>query len=48
MNHIETPASARAFIARRNRAFAARQRRSWCCRIFGRRIGLEILSLFTQ
>ena len=48
MNHIETPASAREFIRRRSRAFDARRRRTWCCRIFGRRIGIEIFSLFNQ
>jgi len=48
VNRIETPASARAFIARRNRAFDARRRRSWCCRVFGQRIGIEIFNLFSQ
>jgi len=48
VNHVETPASAREFIARRNRAFAARRRRTWCCRIFGRRIGIEISNLFSE
>ena len=48
MNIIETPATAREFIDRRSRAFDARRRRIWCCRIFGRRIGIEIFSLFTQ
>jgi len=44
---IETPASAREFIRRRSRAFDARRRRTWCCRIFGRRIGIEIFNLFS-
>ena len=48
MSAIETPASAREFIRRRSRAFAAHRRRTWCCRIFGRRIGIEIFSLFNQ
>ena len=48
MSTIETPASAREFIARRNRAMDARRRRTWCCRIFGDRLGLEIFNLFTQ
>jgi len=45
---VETPASAREFIRQRNRAFDAHRRRTWCCLVFGDRLGIEIFNLFTQ